>query len=300
VTPDPRVFVTAQAKLNLFLHVGNKRADGYHDLESLVAFAAMGDEIELAPDDGFSLSVSGPFSEDVPVGEGNLALRAARVLAELTNATSGVRIRLTKNIPVAAGLGGGSADAAAVLRGLVRLWSADLDSEMLQEIAAALGADVPVCLACAPAWMEGKGERVALVPQLPPVPVLLVNPRLPVPTAPVFSGLRKRRGIGLDCPVAPFPDASALVRYLRRMTNDLEAPARAIVPIIGDVLDELAALPGLSLARMSGSGASCYGLFESGNLIGAAGRLLAERHPEWWILATAFASGDSGNPLVIQ
>ena len=300
MTAARRVVVPAPAKINLLLHVGNRRPDGYHDLESLVAFAAIGDEIELATDNGFSLSVDGPFGEGLEAGEQNLALRAARILADRVGASSGVRIRLTKNVPVAAGLGGGSADAAAVLRGLVCLWNLDPDVEMLRDAAATLGADVPVCLTCAPAWMEGKGERITLVSQLPAMPLLLANPGVPVPTASVFGGLRERRGLGLVRPVAPFPDASALVRFLQGTTNDLEAPARAIAPVIGVVLDEMAGLPGLALARMSGSGATCFGLFENESLIVAARTMLRQRHPQWWVVATRLAFADAASQFAVQ
>src|ERR1700722_15453241 len=180
VSHRERVVVAAPAKLNLCLHVGNRRADLYHDLQSLVAFAAEGDVIILEAKDGFSLFVDGPFA--LGGGEDNLALRAARLLVANARVEWGGRLCLTKNLPVAAGLGGGSADAAAVLRGFVRLLNLDLPQGVLREYAAWLGADLPVGVESAPAWMEGKGDRVTLLPPLPPLHLVLANPRIPVPT----------------------------------------------------------------------------------------------------------------------
>jgi 4-diphosphocytidyl-2-C-methyl-D-erythritol kinase len=290
------VAVFAPAKVNLCLHVGERRPDGYHNLESLVAFVSAGDEIRLEHGDVLSLSVSGPFGQGLPAGEDNLALRAARVLAGKTGAIAGAKIRLEKNLPIASGLGGGSADAAAVLRGLVRLWNLDVEQDLLREIASSQGADIPVCLDSAPAWMEGKGEVITPLPPLPGLWLLLVNPNVPVPTAAVFAGLRQRRGLGTRCPSPAFADAAALLHFLRTTTNDLEAPARAIGPEIGDVLDEISRMPGVLLSRMSGSGATCFGMFESGEAANLSVRHLTARHPDWWMQTSAFAPPSAGAP----
>lgn len=282
--------VAAPAKVNLFLHVGGKRADDYHDLESLVAFTAFGDEIFLEPDDGISLSLSGPFGAQLSGIEENLALKAAQLFAERAGAEKGVRIGLRKNVPVASGLGGGSADAAAVLRGLTRLWQLDPDRAVLMEIAASLGADIPVCVDSRPSWMEGRGECVSLLPALPNSSVLLVNPGVQVSTAQVFAALGPRRGVGMLPPQAPFPDVYALVRFLRDMINDLETPARTIAPVIAEVLCEMNDLRDILLARMSGSGATCFALFADQKTARNAAYLLRVRHPEWWITETVFSN----------
>jgi 4-diphosphocytidyl-2-C-methyl-D-erythritol kinase len=280
--------VAAPAKVNLFLHVGGKRTDGYHDLQSLAAFTAFGDEISLEIDDEISLSLSGPFGAQLSGGAENLALKAARLFAEETGAKRGARMGLRKNLPVASGLGGGSADAAAVLRGLTRLWQIDFDADALREIAGPLGADVPVCIDSATSWMEGKGERVRPLPPLPGTGVLLVNPGVQIPTARVFAALGQRRGLGMLPPQAPLSNAYALIRLLRDTTNDLELPARTIAPVIGEVLRELDDLPDVLLARMSGSGATCFGLFIDEAAACAAAQLLRARRPEWWIAETVF------------
>ena len=293
-----RVVVAAPAKLNLCLHVGDRRADGYHDLESLATFVDVGDVIVVEAKDGFSLSVDGPFA--LGGGEDNLALRAARLLAANAKVECGARICLTKNIPVAAGLGGGSADAAAVLRGLVRVWNLDLSFDALRESAASLGADVPVCIASAPAWMEGKGDRITPLSPLPPLHLLLANPGIPVPTKEVFGNLNARRGLGLVCPAAAFADAATLLQFLNATTNDLEEPARAIAPGIGEVLGAMAELPGALLVRMSGSGATCFGIFGSAAEATKAGELLRGRHPQWWVRASEIAPVGAAAPVVVQ
>lgn len=280
--------VAAPAKINLFLHVVGKRADGYHDLQSLVAFTVFGDEISLDPDDGFSLSLSGPFAALLSGSGDNLVLAAAKILANRGGAKRGVRIRLRKNLPVASGLGGGSADAAAVLRGLTRLWQLNIDQEFLFETAEQLGADVPVCVASETSWMEGKGERLHRLPPLPKTGVLLVNPGVQISTAQVFATLGRHRSLAVPPPKAPFQDVSALVQFLHATSNDLEAPARTIAPIIANVLREMDELPGALFARMSGSGATCFALFAEEEGAAAAARLLRNVHSEWWIRETVF------------
>lgn len=280
------VFVTAPAKVNLCLHIGETRADGYHDLESFVAFAALGDKISIGRDVALSNTITGPFGAGLPPEEGNLVFTAARKLAHLSGTRAGARIKLEKNIPVAAGLGGGSADAAATLCGLNELWELGLDTSGLRKLAATIGADVPVCVESRAAWMEGRGERITQLPPLPRSWLLLVNPGVAVSTRYVFASLRRRRGLGLPAPDAPFEDAADLARFLQTTINDLESPARSLVPAIGDVLEELGRIPDVLLARMSGSGATCFGLFDSSDAAGAAGARMRAAHPEWWVAET--------------
>lgn len=273
----------APAKINLFLHVGDKRADGYHPLESLVVFVDAGDNLIFADADSLSLTIDGPFGEGL-AGEGdNLVLRAARALAARAGVAKGAAITLTKNLPVASGIGGGSADAAAALRGLARLWKLHIGLDAMLEIAATLGSDVPVCVASRSSFMEGRGEIVTAVEGVPPAAMVLVNPGVAVPTPAVFRAVKERSGLGGTLP-SSF-GADALARYLRTTKNDLEAPAKEIAPVIREVLGELARMPGILLARMSGSGATCFGLFEDGVSSDMAAIALAHSHPGWWVKA---------------
>jgi 4-diphosphocytidyl-2-C-methyl-D-erythritol kinase len=270
------VTAKAAAKINLFLHVGDKRADGFHALQSLAVFAEVGDVLELHPSQELSLAVRGPFAAGLSAEGDNLVLKAARAL----KATA--EIVLTKNLPVASGIGGGSADAAAVLRAL-----SDLPREALLEIAASIGSDVPVCVASEPAWMEGRGEMLTLVEGVPPMPMLLVNPGVGVSTADVFRALKTRRGTDLRRPER-FGGAEELLQFLQATANDLEAPALAIQPVIADVLREIGNADAL-LARMSGSGATCFGLFESEERVARAAKAISAVHPNWWVCATRIA-----------
>lgn len=271
----PAVAEFAPAKLNLALHVTGRRADGYHLLDSLVAFAALGDRITLAPGQGIALS--GPFAADLP-GEGNLCLRAARLL--------GLRaaIGLEKVLPVASGIGGGSADAAAVLRGFARGGEALPPPEAI----AALGADVPVCLAGQAARMRGIGEVLDPVPALPALHLVLVNPGIALATPAVFAALDRRDNPALPALPARFADAAALLGWLSATRNDLEAPARRLQPVIGTVLAALSQA-GAGLARMSGSGATCFGLFASATAAEAACARIRAAQPGWWAVATRLA-----------
>ncbi|GAA0556364.1 4-(cytidine 5'-diphospho)-2-C-methyl-D-erythritol kinase [Rhizomicrobium electricum] len=274
----------APAKINLFLHVGDKRADGFHALQSLVAFTEAGDDLAFAPDDALTLAIDGPFGAELSAGDDNLVVKAARVFEPALGAAKGAHITLTKNLPVASGIGGGSADCAATLRGLNALWGLGLDTAALQEIGASLGSDVPVCITCQPQWMEGRGEILTELPALPDLAVVLVNPGVGVPTGKVFGALKERRGVGLPLP-PKFASADDLVAYLKDTANDLEAPARVIAPVIGDVLDFIAG-QGALLSRMSGSGATCFGLFENGTHAARAAEAIRAAHPGWWAVAS--------------
>ena len=277
--------VEAPAKLNLYLHVTGRRADGYHELDSLVSFAALADTLEIAPADALALSVSGPFADALDAGD-NLATRAAAALAERLGRPADVRIALHKRLPVAAGLGGGSADAAAVLRGLAQLWRLGPEhTDDFREIALSLGADVPVCLDSRAAYMAGIGEALGAPPPLPPCGVLLVNPGVPVPTGPVFAA-RDGPFSAADRFCETPADATALATLLCTRRNDLEPPARAQVPEIDRVLARLVAATGCLLARMTGSGGTCFGLFaDEAAAVDAAGAIARER-PGWWVQPT--------------
>jgi 4-diphosphocytidyl-2-C-methyl-D-erythritol kinase len=282
----------APAKVNLYLHVLGRRPDGYHLLDSLVVFATAGDLIEVVPAGGLHLTVEGPFAAGVPAGDDNLVLRAARALAEAAGRPADAAIRLVKRLPVAAGIGGGSADAAAALRVLARLWGLDVRRERLADLALSLGADVPMCLGGRPAFVGGIGETIEAAPEMPPCGLLLVNPRQPLPTPQVFA----RRAGPFSTPGRfrePPADADELAALLDGRRNDLTDAAIAIVPDVAAVLTALAAAPGVLLARMSGSGATCFGLFESEEAAAAAARELRAVHAEWWMEAASVAgAGD--------
>ncbi|MBU6448615.1 MAG: 4-(cytidine 5'-diphospho)-2-C-methyl-D-erythritol kinase [Rhodospirillales bacterium] len=264
----------APAKVNLYLHVTGKRADGYHLLDSLAVFPAVGDVVEVKAAAELSLSLGGVFGAALQAEPDNLLLRAARALAP----GRGAQLRLEKNLPVASGIGGGSADAAAALRALCALW--EITAADLPGIALQLGADVPVCLASRPARMQGIGEILAPAPLLPAFGMVLANPGVAVPTPAVFKA---RTGGFSPAPALPasWPDAAAMAADLQRYGNDLQAAALSIQPVIGDVLAALGALPGALLARMSGSGATCFALFNTPAAAQIAAAMLATRSG-WW------------------
>jgi 4-diphosphocytidyl-2-C-methyl-D-erythritol kinase len=270
----------APAKLNLYLHVTGRRDDGLHLLDSLVVFAAVGDLVHAASADDLSLLLSGPFASELPGNAENLVLRAARALATEVGRSAQARLMLDKRLPVASGIGGGSADAAATLRALSRLWNRAADPAALARIALALGADVPVCLASRPHRMGGIGERLEPAPELPDCGVVLVNPTVAVATASVFRARAGAFSTEGRLP-ARWDDAAAMAADLRGLQNDLEAPARSLCPAIDAVLAALAAEPGCLLARMSGSGATCFGLFATPAIAAeAAPRLMRDA---WWV-----------------
>ncbi len=272
MTEAAMVVEDAPAKLNLALHVTGRRGDGYHLLDSLVAFAAVGDRVALQPGP-LGLRIDGPFGAALTADGDNLCLRAARL------AGGAAQIRLTKNLPVASGIGGGSADAAAVLRGLARM------GHPLPDAAHRLGADVPVCIASDPARMQGIGEIVTPVPRLPSVPLVLVNPGVAVATPQVFAAMDRRDNPPLP-QVTRFADLAALIGWLSVTRNDLQAPAQQIAPVIGTVLSALTAT-GAAFARMSGSGATCFGLYPTPGAAQIAADALTQHG--WWAVATELA-----------
>jgi 4-diphosphocytidyl-2-C-methyl-D-erythritol kinase len=272
----------APAKVNLTLHVTGRRADGYHLLDSLVVFAGVGDRVTARPAAGLSLALSGPRARAIPAGDDNLVLRAARLLQGARPDLPGAALVLEKRLPAASGLGGGSSDAAAALRALARLWGA---GPVAPAMALTLGADVPVCIAARPVRMRGIGEALLPCPALPPLWLVLANPGVETPTAAVFAALERRDNPPMPDPLPEWRDAATLASWLAGQRNDLEAPARALCPVVGDVLAALAAQPGCLLARMSGSGATCFGVFAASAAAGAAEERLAAAEPGWWVAA---------------
>lgn len=271
---------TAYAKINLALHVRRRRADGYHDLESLFVFAAEGDLLTLDGDGDWSLALEGPFAGALSAGTDNLVLRAGRLLAERFGISQGAQLRLVKNLPVASGIGGGSADAAAALRLLSRRWGILADDPWLAEIAAELGADVPACLASVPLRGEGVGTSLTTIEggAFGGLPLLLVNPGIALGTSHVFA-----RWDGIDHGALCTGDPLAVALAGR---NDLTSAAVDLVPEISDILVLLETLSGLILARMSGSGATCFALFDSTAARDVGAAMISLAMPTAWLLAT--------------
>lgn len=263
----------APAKINLCLHVTGQRPDGYHLLDSLVAFADVGDRITCEPAERMTLQITGPQAGKLPVSDDNLVLRAARVMGAVA------AITLEKRLPVASGIGGGSADAAATLRALARLWGLPLPDAAA---VLGLGADVPVCLVGQTLRMQGVGEVLTPVHPLPETHILLVNPHVAVPTPAVFRALPCKVNPPLPKPPA-FADVAGLAIWLADQRNDLEAPAIQVAPVIAAVKAALAAQSGCLLARMSGSGATCFGIFADAGAAQAAARAIRSQYPDWWV-----------------
>lgn len=263
----------ARAKINLTLHVTGLRADGYHLLDSLVCFADMGDTLDFREAAELSLTVEGRFAQGVPTDESNLVLRAARLL----DASQGAEISLTKNLPAAAGIGGGSADAAACLLGLAEMWDVPLPDDV-----SVLGADVPVCMSPVALRMRGVGEQLSIAPPLPPLWAVLVNPGVPVETPPVFKALKIKENPAMHA-LPEWSDAAQFAAWCAEQRNDLQEPAIQIAPVIRDVL---AALGPSLLARMSGSGATCFGLCASAEAAQSLASDIHAAHPEWWVTPT--------------
>lgn len=284
---------SAFAKINLSLRILGRRADGYHELQSLVVFSAIADRIEAHPASALTLDIDGPFAATLSGEPDNLVLRAARGLRDLCGVGQGARITLEKNLPVASGIGGGSADAAATLRALMRLWHVSPDETALSRLAASLGADVPVCLDPSPALMSGVGEKIMRLPRLPDFWLLLANPGVGLSTAEVFRALAAPP-LAAAPEAAPMPEIVTLedlVSWLQSEPNDLQAPAKALLPQIDGVIEEIAATPGCRLARMSGSGATCFGIYFNESEANSAARALAFAHSDWWVVAAPAVSG---------
>jgi 4-diphosphocytidyl-2-C-methyl-D-erythritol kinase len=279
----------APAKVNLTLRVLGRRADGYHDIESLVAFAGVGDALNFTPGSALTLAVRGPTAPAAGEVADNLVLKAARALAGEVEGLALGHFDLSKRLPVAAGLGGGSADAAAALRLLARANGIAADDPRLLQAARATGADVPVCLDPRPRLMRGIGDVLSAPLELPRLFAVLVNPGVAVSTREVFAGLR----LPPTAPPATPVDSAALMAEITSGCNDLEGPAIEREPAIADVLAVLGKLPGCRLARMSGSGATCFGLFGSTAAASAAARSLRVGYPGWWVRATVLGGQQS-------
>lgn len=289
----PALIEEGRAKVNLSLRVVGRRADGYHDLESVVAFADCADRLTLEPGGELKLATTGPLAAACGDTADNLVFKAAKLLAEAVPNLKLGAFALDKVLPVAAGIGGGSADAAAALRLLARLNNLSLDDPRLKKVALATGADVPVCLFSRACDMTGVGEQL-LPLALPSMPCVMVNPRVPVATKDVFQELGLRNGellVGatsvLDAPAWPEEGGSIAdwVDVLETVANDLEAPAMRIEPVIGEVLEALRASSGVKLARMSGSGATCFAIFGAPAETHAAAERIRRDHPGWWVHA---------------
>jgi 4-diphosphocytidyl-2-C-methyl-D-erythritol kinase len=281
-----RLHCAAPAKINLALHVTGRRADGYHFLESLVVFTSHGDRLTAEAAERDSFRITGPFAAGLPLDEANLVLRARDLLRQAYGpaVTGPVALALEKNLPIASGIGGGSSDAAAALSLLARFWAIDADPAALARIGLQIGADVPMCLAGRPLLARGIGEALEPLPALPALPLLLVNPGVPLATPAVFSALMRRENPAL--PGFKGDDSlEQLVLWLRGTRNDLEAPALSLAPEIGRALGRLQA-EGALVARMSGSGATCFGIFETEAQADRAAAAIAARHPGWFVRAT--------------
>lgn len=278
------ITVFAPAKVNLYLHVVGRRADGYHLLDSLAVFPRIGDDLtaQAADSPALALTLDGPMAGGLSAEPDNIVLKAARALAAAAGIEPRVALTLTKRLPVASGIGGGSADGAAALRVLSRLWGLCLSEEKLEEIGLSIGADLPVCLRERPTHMAGIGERLSDSPPLPPAWIMLVNPGVALPTPAVFKARTED-----FTPAMPLTerlaDAVALAGALHRRRNDLTAAALSLEPVIGHVLDAIAGQPGCLLSRMSGSGATCFGLFPDAPTARSAADAIGESHRAWWV-----------------
>lgn len=277
----PRLAEAAPAKVNLTLHLRGRRDDGYHLLDSLVVFPQVGDHLAAQPGERTELNITGPFAAGLETGNDNLVLRAARLLSEQTRPGANALMTLEKALPIASGIGGGSSDAAAALRILSRLWNVEIPADL----ALSLGADVPVCLAAPdPQRMQGIGEHVTPAPSLPDFWMVLVNPGVAVPTGAVFRAVED-----VNPPPPPempdhFSDFRAFAGWLQSQRNDLQAPAISVAPAVSDVL---AALSDAPFHRMSGSGATCFALFETQAQAQSCRDHIAAAEPGWWVVSAA-------------
>ncbi|WP_025898199.1 4-(cytidine 5'-diphospho)-2-C-methyl-D-erythritol kinase [Sneathiella glossodoripedis] len=281
--------VTARAKINLTLEVTGRRVDGYHTLQSVVVFTQYGDQLSVSKSDHLELECRGPFSEGLGTGADNLVLRAAKAVQDYAGVGLGAKITLTKNLPVASGIGGGSADAASTLLLLNRLWDLNISQGELLKLAATLGADVPACVTGKPLLMEGIGDKITPLQQFPGLPILLVNPAHAVETPTVFRQLNF-----LEKKARPVPSLSLSSVTLDDIIcgrNDLQAPAIELLPVIEDVLAVLSQQSGVLLTRMSGSGATCFALFDSADDCIKAGDQIRKLQPAWWVQDTFIEGG---------
>ncbi|MBO88679.1 MAG: 4-(cytidine 5'-diphospho)-2-C-methyl-D-erythritol kinase [Rickettsiales bacterium] len=288
------IFLEAPAKINLYLHVVGRRANGFHELESLIGFMDEFDTLTLTPAEELGLEITGTFAPGLSNGEDNLVLRAARALGKVAGLEPKVHIKLQKHLPVAAGLGSGSADAAATLRGLAKFWNIDTDKVDLREVGFGLGTDIPACLVSDTVHVSGVGERLEAGPILPNAGLVLVNPGVTLATPSVFHA--RRGGFTPASPMIKVPrNLDDLVTILENRSNDLTEPALRLAPVIREVLTALKEAPGCRLARLSGSGATCFGIFDNPDAaITAAGTIKTEG---WWVRPSRFRSSNARGTL---
>ena len=279
----------APAKINLSIKVMGRRPDGFHEIQSLVVFADCGEKLVGEMANELRLDVTGPFAGSLADEQHNLVTRAATLLGDHLELALDAHLTLEKHLPVASGMGGGSADAAAALRLLGRLYGRTVEPHQLAALALCLGADVPVCLEPRPAFMWGKGELIKRLADVPDFWMLLVNPGVAVSTGDVFRLLNAQETVetAVSPPLPHWSDLDALVEWLAAQGNDLEGPARKIAPVIGDVIAAIAETGGCRLARMSGSGATCFGIYGDEKSALAAEAAIKAVHPEWWSVAVA-------------
>jgi 4-diphosphocytidyl-2-C-methyl-D-erythritol kinase len=281
---------SAHAKINLTLRVLGRRADGYHDIESLVVFADLADTLTLEPGGETTLEISGPYAAACGQPASNLVLKAAQTLGADISGLKGGRFILDKQLPVAAGIGGGSADAAAALRLLARANDISIDDARLMLAALRIGADVPVCVTSRACIMTGVGERLSPPLALPALHAVLVNPGVPLATRDVFAAYKGGQQMHVLTPQAVPRELGALIDFLKANSNDLTGAAIACAPVVAEVLGALDRLPGALLSRMSGSGSTCFALFTSAAEAKAAATSLAALHKGWWVRATVFGA----------
>jgi len=285
----------APAKINLYLRVTGQRADGYHLLDSLFAFAGIHDVIDVSESEDLTLNIDGPFANEISNNQNNLVLRAATGLARIAGRQPCGAIRLSKRLPVASGMGGGSSDAAATIRALSELWDIQLSKKDLQTLALELGADVPACLTGKAAFISGIGEIIEMAPPIPAASLVLVNPGIAVSTPDVF---RNRQGPFSDTtPFSHTPkDAHELASLLSQYGNDLRSPAEKLAPVITEVLHAMTRLDGALFTEMTGSGATCFALFDDPATASRAAISLRQKRPDWWIEATSLESDITNMP----
>lgn len=283
--------IFAPAKINLYLHVTGRLDNGYHSLDSLVAFADIGDRVDIEPATDFEFRVHGPYAGafgpkelDASPHSSNLMVQAVWSLARAAQKVPNIKVTLTKNLPLAAGLGGGSADAAAVIWGLLEWWGISSHAHYLPGLMVRLGADVPVCLPCQPSRVRGIGDVIDAAHAMPEVPVVLINPHKACATAAVFRNFTGAFREPQSLP-PPMETVGEMVQFLKKQHNDLIAPARQIVPEIDNVMNMLDVQKGCLFSRLSGSGATCFGLFESEILAQGATKTIAAENPDWWVRA---------------
>jgi 4-diphosphocytidyl-2-C-methyl-D-erythritol kinase len=280
------ISIAAPAKINLYLHVTGMRNDGYHLLDSLVTFASSHDIITIEPANNLTMINRGPFGKGLPITVDNLVMHAAEKLQRLTGVSDGAKITLTKNLPIASGIGGGSADAAAAIKGLIRHWGIHPSLHDLSVLSLGLGADVPICLFGKAAYMGGIGEEIVPVFALPEAPIVLVNPRVSVSTPAIFKARKACFSPANRFDATP-TTLYSLIDFLKDgCCNDLMEPAIQTKPIIGDALHLIKMTSGCQLARMSGSGATCFGFYHTQSEASKAAEAIRNAYPKWWVVAT--------------